>query len=87
MLDEEVTVAIEVISTKRGKCIRCRQPGRKRMVRAQRGRFIERMDAILCLRCAKTVAVNLKWTVVYAGRPAICEGLVELGMIAQERGR
>lgn len=87
MLNGEVTVVVEVISTKRGSCIRCGQPGRKRMVRAQRGKDIERTDDILCVRCARHIARNLKWAVVYARKPLVCQGLVELGMIVQERGR
>jgi hypothetical protein len=77
-------VSIEVISVKRGRCIRCHQPGRKRRVKAKSGRVQEKMEDILCMRCARAVGVTLKWSVVYARKPSVCMGIVELGMTAQE---
>ena len=77
-------VDIEVISMKRGRCIRCRAPGRKRRVKAKQGRVQEKTEAILCMRCARAIGVTLKWAVVYARKPMVCAGIVELGMSAQE---
>jgi len=82
MTEPEVT--IEVVSTKRGKCIRCKNPGRKRTVRAQCGKEISKFTGILCLPCAKRIAIVCKWEAKYGNRPNTYESIVEVGLLAQE---
>jgi hypothetical protein len=77
-------VTIEVISTKRGRCIRCRKPGRKRRVKAKQGQVQEKTEAVLCMSCAREISRPLRWAVVYSKKPQVCSGMVELGMAVQE---
>jgi len=81
---EEPVVTIEVVSTKRGKCIRCPKPGRKRRVRAVCKKNRSKVEAILCLPCAKHIAIGVKWDAKYGKRPRTYDSIVEVGLLAQE---
>jgi len=82
MAEPEVT--IEVVG-KRGKCICCGKPGRKRKVRATYKKNATHEADILCITCAKNMGKQLKWAVYYGNPPACCQGTVELGIIAGAR--
>jgi len=81
MMMNEPEVTIEVVG-KRGKCIRCSKPGRKRKVVAKCGRHSARETEILCIPCANNMGVSMKWAVKYGNRPVCCQGMVELGLVS-----
>ena len=81
----EPTVTIEVVG-KRGKCIRCSKPGRKRRIHAKYGKHGLHESEVLCLSCAKNMAIQMKWSVKYGNRPiGLCQGTVEMALVAGER--
>ena len=78
----ELVETIEVVG-KRGKCIRCRRPGRKRRVKARYGKHQSKVEDTLCIPCSKHVAIGVKWAARYSVKPNTYDSAIEVGMLSQ----
>lgn len=54
-------------------------------MKARCGHASSKFCAILCLSCAKQVAITLKYEALAAHRPSTYAGIIEVGLLAQEQ--